>query len=313
MRSLSLKEPKHRGASDMQEQAPAKSNGKVELKELNLTGGSGRFMQTQRSKHDHEQCVHHADNFNKTASKLHSTNFDHHDESNCVCSDCHCGRHLCKFNVIKPDLTKNTVYQKSFYQQKAIPNVVNHDKEYDRLQGPHLEMSSTYIEGFKGRGGDRLERPVPEDLLKSSGPCPQLSSYSSQFPGYKGENQYIKPTDRHTRGYFPLRSKSTYSNHFVAKDAAKDDYTYFPDQLRTKSNWFGRTTYENFYSNPNPEYFAKKVKIIEKLQANPDYSRQYCTSLLTLETVYKNDFIPKENPLCPSKIHLETKAQGHFL
>lgn len=95
-------------------------------------------------------------NFNKTASKLLDSNFDHHHEQNCICSDCKCGRHLCKLNVIKPDLTKNTIYQKSFYEQKAIPNVVNHDKEYDRLQGPHLDMNSTYREGFRGDNGDNL-------------------------------------------------------------------------------------------------------------------------------------------------------------
>jgi hypothetical protein len=85
----------------------------------------------------------------------------------------------------------------------------------------------------------------------------------------------VKPTDKHTRGYFPLRSKSTYANEYIQKAPLKDDYTYFPDQLRSKSNWFGRTTYENFYSNPNPEYFAKKVKNVEKLEENPDFSRQY--------------------------------------
>jgi hypothetical protein len=114
-------------------------------------------------------------------------------------------------NVIKPDLTKNTVYQRSFIEQKAIPNIVNHDKEYDKLQGPHLDMNSTYLHGFKGNSGDKIERPRPEDLLKSNGPCPQLSTYSSQFPGFRGDNQYIKPTDKHTRGSFPLRSKSTYA------------------------------------------------------------------------------------------------------
>jgi hypothetical protein len=59
----------------------------------------------------------------------------------------------------------------------------------------------------------------------------------------------------------------------------KDNYTYFPDQLRTGSNWFGKTTYESFFNNPNPEYFAKKAKIVDKLQENPDYSRQYGTNL----------------------------------
>ena len=181
---------------------------------------------------------------------------------------------------------------------------MNHDKEYDRLQGPHLDLNSTYLEGFRGKYGDKIERPMPEDLLKSNGPCPQLSSYSSHFPGYRGDNQYVKPTDKHTRGYFPLRSKSTYANEYVLKAPLKDDYTYFPDQLRSKSNWFGRTTYENFFSNPNPEYFAKKVKNIQKLEENPEFSRQYGIKFIYLETVYKNDFIPKANPLCPSKVYL---------
>jgi len=146
----------------------------------------------------------------------------------------------------------------------VIPNIVNIDKEYERLKGPHLDMNSTHREGFKGLPGDKLERPRPEDLLHSNGPCPQLSSYSANFPGYHGDNQYIKPTDKHTRGYFPLRSKSTYTNEYVKKDSKKDDYTYIPDQLRTGSNWFGKSSYEQFYNNPNPEYFAKKIKIIEK-------------------------------------------------
>lgn len=165
-------------------------------------------------------------------------------------------------NTIKPDLSKRTVYQKSFYQQTPIQNIVNHDKEYEKLKGPHLDMGSTYGEGFKGRKGDKIERPIPEDLLHSNGPCPQLSSYSSQFPGFRGDNQYVKPTDKHTRGIFPLRSKSTYSKEYVQKDSQKDDYTYFPDQLRTGSNWFGKSTYGDTFTNPNPEYMAKKVKII---------------------------------------------------
>jgi hypothetical protein len=173
-------------------------------------------------------------------------------------------------------------------------------------------LNSTYLDGFKGRKGDKLERPIPEDLLHSNGPCPQLSSYKAQFPGYRGDNQYVKPTDKHTRGYFPLRSKSTYSKEFVPKDPKKDDYTYIADQLRTGSNWYGKTTYGDFYSNPNPEYFAKKVKVVEKKEDNPDFSRQYCNNFFISETIYKNDFIPKSNPLCPAKIYLETKAQGSF-
>jgi len=40
---------------------------------------------------------------------------------------------------------------------------------------------------------------------------------------------------------------------------------------------------------------AKKVKIVEKKEDNPNFEHQY-------RTIYKNDFIKKENPLCPSKI-----------
>ena len=249
----------------------------LELRGLHASVDTNRLAKTQRSFHNHQDCLERADIFNKTASKLSNTNFSHHNADKCVCADCNCGRHLCKMHVIKPDLTKNTIYQRSFYEQSAIPNIVNHDKEYDRLQGPHLEMWSTYTNGFTGNKGDNIERPHPEDLLHSNGPCPQLSSYSSQFPGYRGDNQYVKPTDRHTRGYFPLRSRSTYANEYIKKDPKKEDYKYIPDQLKTGYNWFGKTTYGDFFSNPNPEYFAKKVKIVEKKEDNPDFSRQYGT------------------------------------
>ena len=141
-------------------------------------------------------------------------------------------------------------------------------------------MNSTYSNGFKGTIGDKLERPRPEDLLHNNGPCAQMSSYSSQFPGHRGENQYVKPTDRHTRGYFPLRNKSTYSKEFVAKEPKKDDYSYIPDQLKTGYQWLGKTTYGDFFSDPNPEYFAKKIKVLEKKEDNPDYSRQYCSFII---------------------------------
>jgi len=61
-------------------------------------------------------------------------------------------------------------------------------------------MNSTQREGFQGKKGDKIERPRPDDLLHSNGPCPQLTTYSTQFPGHHGKNQYVKPTDKHTRG-----------------------------------------------------------------------------------------------------------------
>jgi len=61
-----------------------------------------------------------------------------------------------KLNVIKPNLTKNTIYRKSFSQQKQIPNIVNHHKEYDRLKGPHLDINTVYRTGFSGNNGDKI-------------------------------------------------------------------------------------------------------------------------------------------------------------
>ena len=91
------------------------------------------------------------------------------------------------------------------------------------------------------------------------------------------DNQYIKPTNKHSIGYFPLRSKTTYGKQYVKRDQKKDDYTYISDQLKTGSNWYGRTTYSDFYNQPDPQYHAKKVKIVEKLDRNPDDNQQFST------------------------------------
>lgn len=54
------------------------------------------------------------------------------------------------------------------------------------------------------------------------GPSQKLTSYSSGFPGYKCGNQYVKPTDKYIRGYFPLRSRSTYARQYTGDQRKKD-------------------------------------------------------------------------------------------
>jgi hypothetical protein len=49
------------------------------------------------------------------------------------------------------------------------------------------------------------------------------------------------------------------------------------DMLKTGGNWYGKSSYGNFFENPNPEYHAKKVKILEKYNENPNFSKQYRT------------------------------------
>ena len=139
-------------------------------------------------------------------------------------------------------------------------------------------MSSTYKDGFYNRKGDDIERPKPEDLLSSEGPAQELTSYGAQFPGHHGDNQYVKPTDRHIRGNFPLRSRSTYSGNFKRRPTKRDDYKYIPDQLKTGIyNWLGSTTYSNNFVQPNPEYMAKKVKQVEKKEEKAGNKLQFST------------------------------------
>lgn len=52
-------------------------------------------------------------------------------------------------------------------------------------------MDSIYNKSFEGTKGDAYMRYRPEDLLKTGGPAPQLTSYNSGFPGFRGDNQYV--------------------------------------------------------------------------------------------------------------------------
>lgn len=78
-------------------------------------------------------------------------------------------------------------------------------------------MNSTYLKDYHEKTNDDLSRPRPEDLLKTGGPCANLTSYSTGYPGHKGPNQYVKPTDKHRREKFPLRGKSTYKTAFLGE------------------------------------------------------------------------------------------------
>lgn len=119
-------------------------------------------------------------------------------------------------HAIKPDLSKNTIYKKDFKKQKLITNKINISSEYQRYTGPNLNINSTYLKDYSEQGGDEIHKNKPEDLLTPTGaPFQNLTSYSTCFPGHHGNNQYVKPTDRYTRGYIPFRSTSTYSRSYI--------------------------------------------------------------------------------------------------
>lgn len=87
--------------------------------------------------------------------------FTHHNPERCVCDLCSCGRHLCKLHGVAPNMSKASTYQKNFYPMKSIPNKVNIAKEYDKLDGPHLDMNSTFRKDYPEKAPDDLSRPKP--------------------------------------------------------------------------------------------------------------------------------------------------------
>lgn len=137
-----------------------------------------------------------------------------------------------------------------------------------------------------------------------------VTSYENGFPGHHGLNQYIKPTERHTRGHIPFRSKSTYSRTFTGQVSSRRGQQKAPDNLRTGSNWFGTTTYGNNFRQPNPEDYSIHLKVAQKLETNPDYSHQFCKYCIYLETIYRKTFHGHQRGICPAKVALETRAKG---
>jgi hypothetical protein len=172
-------------------------------------------------------------------------------------------------------LTKASIYQQHYDRKTPIPNVINRASEYDRLNGPHMDMDSNYMKDYDGKKGDPNQKFRPEDLLKTGGPCQNLTSYSSGFPGFRGPNQYVRHTDNAVRSNLPFMSRSTYTNAFVPKSASKNKTEKVPDNLKSRDLWMGKTTYGNFFQQPNPEDYAKRNRTHDKLNNDPKYGRQY--------------------------------------
>ena len=61
---------------------------------------------------------------------------------------------MCKFKNVKPDLSKGSVYKMSYDKKDPIPNNINRAGEYDKLNGPHLDMDTNYKKFYDGKKGD---------------------------------------------------------------------------------------------------------------------------------------------------------------
>jgi inhibitor of KinA sporulation pathway (predicted exonuclease) len=136
------------------------------------------------------KCVVDDENFRKTGSKLMNINFNHHDPEMCVCAYCTCGRHLCKMHIIKPDLHNFTTYRGDYNNKKPLQNLRFRPSSSHKSNGKHMDLNSTYGKDFDKKSGD-IERPKPDDCLGVGGPLAGLTTYSSGFPGYRGDNQYV--------------------------------------------------------------------------------------------------------------------------
>jgi hypothetical protein len=74
-----------------------------------------------------------------------------------------------------------------------------------------------------------------------------------------------------------LSSRTSYSTAFYPKQNNRNSVEKTPDNLKNGKNWFGQTTYDRFYKNPNPEDYLPRVRNNEKLDKSPHYKHQFCT------------------------------------
>ena len=109
----------------------------------------------------------------------------------------------------------------------------------------------------------------------------------------------------------PFNGSSVYRNSYGPKRGRSNDAYHLNDTLKVGQVWLGNTTYRENFRNPQESYITNFSPENHKLDGSA-YAHQYGTALANLETTYKNDFIPKNSQLCPSKIQLETGSKGFF-
>ena len=102
-------------------------------------------------------------NFGSAQSVMLSTIQNHPDE--CLCKDCLCGRHLCKFASPTPSMTLASTYKRHYPPRTPYKHQQAQRPASAKLpQSPLLSGKSTYLDQYPGKRGDSLERPKPKDL-----------------------------------------------------------------------------------------------------------------------------------------------------
>jgi hypothetical protein len=71
-----------------------------------------------------------------------------------------------------------------------------------------------------------------------------LTSYSSGFPGHRGDNQYVKPTfNTHLNGILSFHGDSSYKNTHNGKEGPAADLAKWGSNWKPGQPWLGNTTY----------------------------------------------------------------------
>lgn len=76
-----------------------------------------------------------------------------------------------------------------------------------------------------------------------------------------------------------------------------------PDNLKTGSNWYGKTTYADTFLKPNHKlllYHLKPNKKLIKFQ-NIDECK-HVILLINIETMYGRSFVKPQSEICPAKV-----------
>lgn len=90
----------------------------------------------------------------------------------------------------------DSIYRQSYAAQKPTTPLAFKPAPENSSKFPTVDLVSTYLGDYVKRNNPKPPNPIPEDNLKFQGPI-STSSYKKDFPGHHGDNQYVKPTNKH--------------------------------------------------------------------------------------------------------------------
>jgi hypothetical protein len=114
--------------------------------------------------------------------------------------------------------------------------------------------------------------------MKLGGPTTYLTSYTSEFPGYKMPKQYSKlpKIDNIPLINLPMIGKTTYTTAYGPKSSSLAKPQKLTDNIKPRNLWIGDSTYGRHFLPPNPEDYAKRNGgQNDKPKSDPKYAHQH--------------------------------------